>query len=49
METLLKAFLAAFAISLGVNLFIIPVSSRKVVFSRLTSLTGGGVCLKVGC
>lgn len=31
---LLTAFLTAFAIATGVNLFVIPVSSRTVVFSR---------------
>lgn len=30
---LLTAFLTAFAIAAGVNLFVIPVSSRAVVFS----------------
>lgn len=33
---LLVAFLAGFAIALGVNLFIFPVSSRKVVFKEMT-------------
>lgn len=33
-ERLLKAFLTAFAIALAVNLFVIPVSSRLVVFKE---------------
>lgn len=31
---LLEGFLLAFAISFGVNLFVIPISSRTVVFSK---------------
>lgn len=33
-KELLKGFSTAFAISLGVNLFVIPVSSRTVIFSK---------------
>lgn len=33
---LLETFLTAFGISLGVNLFIIPVNSRTVVFSTIS-------------
>ncbi len=33
---LLEGFLTAFAISFGVNLFIVPISSRTVVFSEFT-------------
>jgi hypothetical protein len=33
-KQLLEAFLTAFAISTGVSLFIIPISSRTVVFSE---------------
>ena len=35
---LLEGFLMAFAISLGVNLFIIPVSSRTVIFSKSSEI-----------
>jgi hypothetical protein len=39
-KQLLEGFLTAFAISTGVNLFIIPVNSRTVVFKEFTGYLG---------
>jgi hypothetical protein len=39
-KELLEGFLTAFAISTGVNLFIIPVNSRTVVFKEFTGYLG---------
>jgi len=39
-KQLLEAFLTAFAIATAVNLFIIPISSRTVVFKEFTGYLG---------
>ena len=39
-KQLLEGFLTAFAISTGVNLFIIPVNSRTVVFKEFAGYLG---------
>jgi hypothetical protein len=39
-KQLLEGFLTAYAIATGVNLFIIPVSSRTVVFKEFTGYLG---------
>ncbi len=39
-KLLLEAFLTAFAVATGVSLFIIPISSRTVVFAEMTGYIG---------